>query len=187
MSFGFKVDSNNVLGGGFVDEAGTYNVKVLDTTEVTTTKGGKPMITVNYEVVDGAQQGRQVRYDNLVWSEDNQEAMERSIRRFNTMAIAVGAKDGAEIKSIDAFRQGLIGKQLNIAVDWTKNEYSGKYNLTVKSHRVVDPEGSKPNGNKRPDSNQQQSSGFGQSANQPQQSNPFVNQPVDIDDSQLPF
>lgn len=196
MSFGFTVDSSNIFGGGnFLNEAGTYNVKVLSTSTSGLTKSsGDPMVTLNYEVVDGVHKGKQVLYDNLVWKEDSQEAMEKSIRRFNTVAVAAGATDGASISSIEIFLRALIDKTLNIEVEWEKNDYNGKWNASVRSHNSFDQEGSKPNGQMRPQAdNTQQQSAFGQAnssqpTNQPEPSNPFGGQGgLEIDDSQLPF
>ena len=54
----FKVDHNNIM-GATIEEAGTYNVYVQPSSEVTQSKSsGNDMMVLNYEVADGKIQGR---------------------------------------------------------------------------------------------------------------------------------
>ena len=84
----FKVDHNNIM-GVTVEEAGTYNVTVLPTSQVTQSKSsGNDMMVLNYEVADGKYKGGQIRYHYLVWNGDTPQSIDQSIRRFNTLAVA---------------------------------------------------------------------------------------------------
>lgn len=149
MAFGFTVDENNVLGRQ-VEEAGTYNVRVLPTSEAKTAKTGKEMMVLNFEVIDGKYAGGQIRFNNIVWDETDEEKRENSARRFNTVAVAAGAKKGYNFTSIQQMVQALKGQVLNVAVEWEGPDNKGYYNLRVVGHNPKDPEGSKPNGVFRP-------------------------------------
>jgi len=143
----FVVDSQNVFGKS-VGEAGSYNVKILSDSEYKRTKEQqKDMAVLNYEVVDGKYAGGKVLYDNMVWENDN---VELSVKRFNTVLAAIGVPDGTKIESIQQLVQALKGKQLNITVDWEQSDFNGRWNLKVKGYHKIDQEGSKPNGVERP-------------------------------------
>lgn len=173
----FNVDSNNTFGGIFVEEAGHYNVKVLPSSKYAKTKKtGNEMLTLDYEVLDGMYAGGQIRFNNVVWELDN---IERSIKRFNTLLVAAGVEDGTPINSIEDILRGIIGKTLNVTTEWQHSDYSGKWNLNVKGYNKLDHEGSKPNGEKRPDDSQAQNNnggGFQSKGNE-----------IDITDDNLPF
>lgn len=157
----FTTNSNDVFSGTYVEEAGEYNVKVLPTTTLTQTKtNGNPMITLNYEVLDGKYQGGQIRYDNQTWVDYDQEAHAQSIKRFNTLLKATGIKDGIKIENMQQLVNLLIGSTMSIKVDWEQGN-NGYYNLRVKQHNPVLPSGSKPNGVKAPDSGNSNSSNNG--------------------------
>lgn len=193
MAFGFTTDENNVFGQS-VQEAGTYNVKILPQSEVKTSSNGNEMAVFDYEVVDGVYAGGQVRYDNMVWKDDTQEAAERSQKNFNNMAVAAGAKSGVSFTSIQQFVQTLVGKTINIKVEWETSNYNGKTNLVVKAKNKVDQEGSKPNGITRDqvaNGSKQQTNASPFVGNQQAQQgdlNPFGgNGGVDINPDDLPF
>lgn len=160
MAFGFVVDSNNVF-GKTVEEAGSYNVKILDSTNFTTAKTGKDMLVLNYEVIDGKYAGGQIRYHNLVWDESSQEAYDLSVKRFNTMAVALGVNDGYDFgnTSTTQFANMIKGKKLNVTVDWSENNH-GKYNLNVTAQNMLNKDGSKPNGVFRPTQTKTTQNGF---------------------------
>lgn len=149
MAFGFVVDSNNVL-GQMVEESGKYNVRVSDTSTVTTAKTGKQMAVLDFEVLDGDYVGGKIRYDNVVWDETSSEAIDRSKKSFNTILVAAGVPDGTQLTDMNQYVQGLIGQQMNVSVEWEQNN-KGQYNLAVKSHNKFDTTGSKPSGVKRPE------------------------------------
>lgn len=149
MAFGFTVDENNVLGRQ-VEEAGTYNVRILPTSEAKVSKTGKEMMVLNFEVTDGKYAGGQIRYDNIVWDESDEEKKENSAKRFNTIAVAVGAKAGFSFTSIQQMTEALKGRELNISVEWGGPNDKGYYNLNVTGHNPKDPEGSQPNGMFKP-------------------------------------
>jgi hypothetical protein len=109
------------------------------------------MAVFNYEVMDGKYKGGKILYDNIVW--DNND-VELSIKRFNTILAAVGIPDGTRIDSIQQLVNGLKGKTLNITVDWKHSEYNDRWNLSVKGYSKFDQEGSKPNGVERPNGKQ---------------------------------
>lgn len=186
MAFGFTTNSNNIFNGGtFVEEAGTYNVKIVKAVATHTNSTGNEMLQLDYEVIDGKYAGGQVRFDNQVWNEANEESYNNSVRRFNTLAWAVGAQDGLQIPSMQVFAQSLLNKTLAIEVKWSDQPNSkGYYNLQVTRHlQKLDGE-SQPNGVKRPDSNQESTgsrnnqNGFGSSYtyNYPQPENQPGNQ-----------
>lgn len=147
----FTTNSNDVFSGVRVEEAGEYNVKVLPTTTLTPTKtNGNPMITLNYEVIDGKYQGGQIRYDNQTWVDYDQESHAQSVKRFNTLLKATGLQDGIQIDTMQQLLNLLIGKTMSIKVGWEQGN-NGYYNLRVKQHNPVLQGGSKPNGQKAPD------------------------------------
>lgn len=175
----FTVDSNNVFGKS-VAEAGCYNVKILSDSKCTKTKNTQEdMAVLNYEVVDGEYMGGKILYDNIVWKSDD---IELSTKRFNTVLVAMDVANGTPIESIQKLVEAAKGKLLNITVDWKFSDYAGKWNLHVKSYRKTDPDGSKPNGVKRPDDQKQ-----GQSTTAHQQSLPGVDPFNGITDDDLPF
>lgn len=147
----FVVDSQNTLGKS-VREAGSYNVTILHDSEYRKTKETQnDMAVFNYEVIDGKYKGGKILYDNIVW--DNND-IELSVKRFNTILAAVGIPDGTRIDSIQQLVDGLKGKTLNITVDWKHSEYNDRWNLSVKGYSKFDQEGSKPNGVERPNGKQ---------------------------------
>lgn len=177
----FVVDSQNVLGKS-VKEAGSYNVKILPDSEYKKTKEkNKDMAAFNYEVIDGKYKGGKILYDNVVWDNDN---IEYSTKRFNTILTALGVPDGTPIDSIQQLVHAAKGKTLNITVDWEHSDYNDRWNLSVKAYNKLDEEGSKPNGVERPNSNEANKNTFVQ-----QHSNdPFVSSStIDISDDDLPF
>lgn len=156
MSFGFTTNSNNIFNGRtFVEEAGTYNVKIVKAVATHANSTGNEMLQLDYEVIDGKYAGGQVRFDNQVWNEATEESYNKSVRRFNTLAWAIGAQDGLKIPTMQVFAQSLLNKTLAIEVKWSDQPNSkGYYNLQVTRHlQKLDGE-SQPNGVKRPDSSQ---------------------------------
>lgn len=177
----FVVDSQNVLGKS-VKEAGSYNVKILPDSECKKTKEtNNDMAVFNYEVIDGKYKGGKILYDNIVW--DNND-VEFSTKRFNTILTALGVPDGTPIDSIQQLVNAAKGKTLNITVDWKHSDYNDRWNLSVKAYNKLDEEGSKPNGVERPNGNEANKNTFVQ-----QHSNdPFASSStIDISDDDLPF
>jgi hypothetical protein len=127
----FTVDPNNVF-GKTVDEAGTYNVKVADSSVYKESSTHKPMAVLNFEVLDGKYAGGQIRYDNVVWDDSTTEKYYQSITRFNTIMVMAAVPEGTPLNSIQEFVTGMIGKKLAIDVDWTQSQ-NGKFYLTVKA------------------------------------------------------
>lgn len=181
----FTVDSNNTFGKS-VQEAGYYNVKVLDSSELKAAKtSGNEMLVLNYEVLDGDYAGGRIMYDNFVWNPDN---IELSEKRFNTLLVAAAVPDGTPINSISDVLRGIINKKLNISTEWQQSDYNKKWNLSVKGYDKLDSQGSKPSGQKRPDEvggNTQQSVPFKNAGNH----DPFSasGNGIEIDDNDLPF
>ena len=156
----FTVDPNNVF-GKTIDEAGTYNVKVLPTSQLVTAKSGKQMVTLNFEVLDGKYAGGEIRYENVVWDDSTTEKYYQSITRFNTILVAAKVPAGTEIADLGAFTRGMVGKQLAVNTD-CEQANNGNYYLRVTGYRNFQEDGSKPNGVKRPqgNSNNRQGNGF---------------------------
>ena len=156
MAFGFTTNSNNIFNGRtFVAEAGTYNVKIVKAVATHANSTGNEMLQLDYEVIDGKYAGGKVRFDNQVWNEATEESYNNSVRRFNTLAWAVGVQDGLQIPNMQVFAQSLLNKALAIEVKWPDQPNSkGYYNLQVTRHLPKLNGESQPNGVKRPDSNQ---------------------------------
>ncbi|MBS9336437.1 DUF669 domain-containing protein [Fructobacillus papyrifericola] len=190
MAFGVTVDNNNVSGQQ-VEEAGKYNVRILDSSEAKQTSTGKDMAVMNYEVTDGPYAGGQIRYDNIVWDETDEDSRKRSERNFNTMLVAAGVPEGTRVDSIQSFVKGMAGKELSVTVDW--NEFNGKVNLNVKRREPKLANGSEPNGITRDMYSAEKGISQSNVSRQNQQdqqgaSNPFQGQQgVDISDDDLPF
>lgn len=188
----FTVDYNDVFGKA-VEEAGSYNVKIADSSIAKKTKKGQDMAVLDYEVLDGKYAGAVIRYDNILWNDNTEETLKLSIKRFNTLMRAINATDGAQINyTMDVFVKKLVGKTLNITVDWEQSDYNGKWNLVVKSQQPT-KEKSEPNGVFRPTSNsgasatKASSNPFANSASKAE-SDPFSNsKDINIPDEDLPF
>lgn len=157
----FTVDSNNTF-GQTVEEAGKYNVVIASSSQYTKTKKeGKPMAIFDYEVLDGPYKGGLIRFDNEVWDSTSEDKAKLSAKRFNTIAVALGASNGTAFDSIEQFVSQAVGHQLAITVDWDTGS-NGKAYLAVKSYEPFMQDGSKPNGVKRPaGSSNAGNSGFG--------------------------
>lgn len=190
----FTVDYNDVLGKA-VEEAGSYNVKIADSSTAKTTKKGQEMAVLDYEVLDGKYAGAVIRYDNILWNDNTEETLKLSAKRFNTLMKAAGIEDGTQINStMSAIVKGLVGKKLNITVEWEQSDYNGKWNLSVKTQQPL-KEQSEPNGVFRPISNNRASATkantnpFGNTTQSKQtNSNPFSDsKEIDIPDEDLPF
>lgn len=190
----FTVDYNDVLGKA-VEEAGSYNVKIADSSTAKTTKKGQEMAVLDYEVLDGKYAGAVIRYDNILWNDNTEETLKLSAKRFNTLMKAAGIEDGTQINStMNAIVKGLVGKKLNITVEWEQSDYNGKWNLSVKTQQPL-KEQSEPNGVFRPTSNNRASATkantnpFGNTTQSKQtNSNPFSDsKEIDIPDEDLPF
>ena len=190
----FTVDYNDVLGKA-VEEAGSYNVKIADSSTAKTTKKGQEMAVLDYEVLDGKYAGAVIRYDNILCNDNTEETLKLSAKRFNTLMKAAGIEDGTQINStMSAIVKGLVGKKLNITVEWEQSDYNGKWNLSVKTQQPL-KEQSEPNGVFRPISNNRASATkantnpFGNTTQSKQtNSNPFSDaKEIDIPDEDLPF
>lgn len=168
----FTVDSNNTF-GQTVEEAGKYNVVIASSSQYTKTKeAGKPMAIFDYEVLDGPYKGGLIRFDNEVWDSTSEDKAKLSAKRFNTIAVALGASNGTAFDSIEQFVSQAVGHQLAITVDWDTGS-NGKAYLAVKSYESFMQDGSKPNGVKRPaGSSNTGNNGFGTTTNK-QQGNGF--------------
>lgn len=205
MSFGFTSDTSKVF-GKMVEEAGNYNVKIMDSSVAKKSKTGKEMAVLDYEVLDGKYAGGSIKWHNIVWDESSEEAMQLSLKRFNTLTAALGFPDGTNFNmTLERFVKGIKGKQLNINVDWEEGN-NGNYHLAVKSQQLI-KEKSEPNGVFRPTSNngasatKASSNPFGNSNQSKQEAtNPFEqttlentdpfaknSTTIDIPDKDLPF
>lgn len=204
MAFkGMTVDENNTYGKR-VEEAGSYNVRVLPTSVAKTSSTGKEMLTLNYEVLDGKYAGGQIRFDNIVWDDTTPEKEESSIKRFNTLMVAAGVPNGSNIASLEMMIKALTTKYntMNVTVEWDGPNEKGYYNLSVQSHKPKDRDGSKPNGVFQPSNDNSGNNAFGNTisntavdkaaANLPDNfgtpaGDPFANAGQVISDDNLPF
>ncbi|MCV3327617.1 DUF669 domain-containing protein [Pediococcus ethanolidurans] len=180
----FTVDSNNVFSGG-IAEAGKYNVQIVKTMNKVSGRNNQ-YVTIDYEVLDGKYKGSQIKFQNVTWDNDD---VENSTKRFNTIAVAIGAKDGAVIESVAQFANAIKGKKLSIDIDWEKPNSKGKVYLGVKGYGPLDPDGSKPNGVTRPTGNSASSKAKTSNATSTAKNDPFANngEQITIDDDSLPF
>lgn len=186
----FTTDSNNVMGMG-VQEAGSYNVQIVKA-EAGKANSGREKLTLDYQVLDGKYAGGEIRYQTMTWVDDDAEKLKGTIRRFNTLVVALGVDDGVEIESLNQLAKSVLNKKLTVDVDWGEPNRNGRVYLEVRGYHLLDEEGSKPNGVKRPESSakggsSKKPSGFGGS--KPAASDPFANtgDAVDISDDMLPF
>lgn len=151
----FKVDENNTFGGNVLDEAGEYNVEIIKS-NLGKSGQGNPMVRLDYRVLDGTHQGDEIKFaDQLVWVDVDPESLEKSVRRFNDLLVKIGVPNGTVIDTIDDYARGLMGKRLAVTVEWQEQEFGrnkGNYYLHVKYHDKLQQGGSKPNGQKRPES-----------------------------------
>lgn len=185
----FQVDDKNVFGRG-LDQAGKYNVMIANA-ELGQSRAGNPKIDLTYSIIDGDYSGVTIQYaDTMTWIDESPEALERSVTRFNDLLVKIGVPNGTRIDTIQNYANGLKGARLAVVVDWEKSEYgsnAGNYFLRVKRHEKLDPEGSKPNGKKRPGNAQQAHTAVsnGNSGNRQNISNGFAQSNINPND--LPF
>ena len=112
----FTVDSNNVF-GKYVEEAGTYNV-IITNTLLRTSNNGNKVIDIDYQVLDGKYTGCPIIYaDSLTWVDYPEEKLSMSIKRFNSLLVACGAKDGAVIDSLEQLAGVLKGQSWQLELN----------------------------------------------------------------------
>ena len=185
----FTTNHNNVFGSQVPDEAGIYNVVVSPESIAKNSNNGNPMASMDYVVMDGTQKGKHI-YDRLVWTNTSQENHDLTNKRFNTVMMAAGFQDGIDIHTIPEFVQKMLRQRLAVETEWQKSDYNGNTYLVVTRYRMLQADGSQPNGQKRPQNNSNQTNnGFG-TANQTNGKQPFNNNngaPIEIDNDQLPF
>lgn len=162
----FTVDSNNVF-GKYVEEAGTYNV-IITNARLYTSNNSNKVISIDYQVLDGKYTGCPIIYaDPLTWVDCPEENLTMSIKRFNSLLVACGVKDGVAIDSLEQLASALKGQKLAIEVEWKESSKDGKYYLRVLNHQKLLQDGSQPNGKTRPESGQNShQSNFGNNRNQ---------------------
>lgn len=149
----FTVDSNNVF-GKYVEEAGIYNV-IITNARLYTSNNSNKVISIDYQVLDGKYTGCPIIYaDSLTWVDYPEENLTMSIKRFNSLLVACGVKDGVAIDSLEQLASALKGQKLAIEVEWKESSKDGKYYLRVLNHQKLLQDGSHPNGKTRPESSQ---------------------------------
>ncbi|MDB1103668.1 DUF669 domain-containing protein [Lentilactobacillus parabuchneri] len=187
----FTVDSNNVLGMS-VQEAGLYNVKII-IAEVGKTGRNQQKITIDYEIIDGKYQGATIPYQVLTWNDESSDSLRKSERRFNTFVIALGASSGTVIDSLQSIANIAVNRTLSVDTEWGQPNNKGNIYLNAYNYHPVNPKGSQPNGVKRPDQNQPDSStqptGSTNSTPSGSTSDPFSNSgdSINVSDDDLPF
>lgn len=149
----FTVDSNNVF-GKYVEEAGTYNV-IITNARLYTSNNSNKVVSIDYQVLDGKYTGCPIIYaDSLTWVDYPEENLTMSIKRFNSLLVACGVKDGVAIDSLEQLASALKGQKLAIEVEWKESSKDGKYYLRVLNHQKLLQDGSHSNGKTRPESSQ---------------------------------
>lgn len=168
----FTVDSNNVF-GKYVEEAGTYNV-IITNARLYTSNNSNKVISIDYQVLDGKYTGCPIIYaDSLTWVGYPEENLTMSIKRFNSLLVACGVKDGVAIDSLEQLASALKGQKLAIEVEWKESSKDGKYYLRVLNHQKLLQDGSRSNGKTRPESSQNsRQSNFGGNRSQARQQAP---------------
>ena len=145
----FTVDSNNVF-VKYVEEAGTYNV-IITNARLYTSNNSNKVISIDYQVLDGKYTGCPIIYaDPLTWVDYPEENLTMSIKRFNSLLVACGVKDGVAIDSLEQLASALKGQKLAIEVEWKESSKDGKYYLRVLNHQKLLQDGSQPNGKRSP-------------------------------------
>ncbi|MCT3390351.1 DUF669 domain-containing protein [Lentilactobacillus hilgardii] len=191
MTVLFTVDSNNVF-GTTIQEAGRYNVRVTDVQNTKSKGRGLPMLVVTFEVTDGKYKGGQIRYHNMVWDNEDQEHLKTSVKRFNTFLVALGVRDGSTVESLDQIAQAARGNELSVDTQWGQPNNNGQVYLEVRTYHRKNPDGSQPNGVKRPNAGQPSTTTNSNSNSNPfpkTNNDPFAksNDTIDVTDNQLPF
>ncbi|MQN23663.1 DUF669 domain-containing protein [Lentilactobacillus buchneri] len=184
----FITDSNNVLGAS-VQEAGLYNVKIVKA-EVGKTGRGQQKITLDYEIIDGKYQGATIPYQTLTWNDEDSNSLKKSQRRFNTLVVALGATNGTPIDSLQSIVNSAVGKTLSVDTEWGQPNNKGNIYLNAYNYHPVNPDGSQPNGVKRPQSNSQGSSSSNEKSleqNDPFANSKGANDAINVSDDDLPF
>ncbi|WP_143462786.1 DUF669 domain-containing protein [Levilactobacillus enshiensis] len=183
----FTTDSNNVMGMG-VQEAGQYNAQIVKAV-ADKASTGRETLTLDYQVLDGKYQGGEIRYQTMTWVKDDAEKLKQTIRRFNTLVVALGVGDGVTIESIPQLAKAVLNKKLTIDVDWGEPNNKGNIYLEVNGYHLLGSEASKPNGVRRPNETQSNRKGKGTAAPSPASSDPFANtgDSIDISEDDLPF
>lgn len=171
-----------------VQEAGLYNVKIVKA-EVGKTGRGQEKITLDYEVIDGKYQGATIPYQTLTWNDEDTNSLKKTRRRFNTLVVALGATDGTPINSLQSIVNAAVGQTLSVDTEWGKPNDKGKIYLNAYNYHPVNPDGSQPNGVKRPNAGQTSSKPTISSPLPSDNDDPFANSndTVDVKDDDLPF
>lgn len=189
MSKSITVDPYNVnKARNFVEEAGNYNVELENVHYKSKNSKGNEMITFDAKVIDGDYQGSSIKYNNLSWNEETKEKQDASIKRFNSMAIALGASKDAQV-TIEQIAKGMAGKKINIYADWEDPNDKGISYLKARQYFLLDPEGSKPNGKKAPSQDDKANTSKSTKTSNGN-GDPFKAAPgetIDISDDDLPF
>ncbi|MDK9681624.1 DUF669 domain-containing protein [Lactiplantibacillus argentoratensis] len=147
----------------FVEEAGNYNVEILNTKYTERNGSGNEMITFDLKIMDGDYEGSLIKYNNISLSQESQDKRAASIKRFNSLAVAMGGTKNTTI-SIEQLSSKMNGAHINVFANWDDPDKKGNIYLKARQYYVTDPEGSKPNGIKKP-INEQSNNGFDQSTN----------------------
>lgn len=170
----FTVDPNNVF-GNYLDEAGSYNVKVLPSSSLGQSNNGNPMVTLELEVTDGVKRGAMAPRYRLTWDDSSQEKEDLSVKRFNTILVNSKVPAGTQVDNLQVFVNGMIGREFSITTAWEK--YNGKYYLNVENTGELLAGGSQPNGQTRPDEgNTSDSNPINSNSNDGLSGNPWANQ-----------
>lgn len=108
-------NKSNGEGNRGIELAGSYNVRILDTSEATYSQKSNPTMNLNYQVLDGSQAGRVISFDSFT---DTQSANWKIDRILN----AINFPDGQSFQGegLSGVVAALIGKTVRITTDWTQ-------------------------------------------------------------------
>ncbi|MBS0950552.1 DUF669 domain-containing protein [Weissella minor] len=199
----------NGEGNRSIELAGSYNVRILETSEAAYSQKSNPTMSLNYQVLDGSQAGRVISFDSFT---DTTNANWKIDRILNAINFADGQSFQGE--GLSGVVQALIGKTIRITTDWvqqSQGKNAGKWYPNVTDYTVYQQSTISETFNDKPrpqensagqvtkanddafaNYNKQNQQGFTPNqmhgAGQAAPTNAFPGgQPVDIPDDQLPF
>lgn len=124
----------NGEGNRSIELAGSYNVRILETSEATYSQQGNPSMNLNYQVLDGSQAGRVISFDSFTDTQNSNWKIDRILNVINF-------PDGQSFQGegLSGVVQALIGKTIRITTDWeqrTQGKNAGKWYPNVTDYAV---------------------------------------------------
>lgn len=158
----------NGEGNRAIEFAGSYNVRIMDSSEAKYSQAGNPSMNINYQVLDGTQAGRVISFDSFTDSENANWKIDRILN-------AVNFPDGQSFQGdgLSGVVAALIGKVLRITTNWqqqSQGKNAGKWYPSVTDYEVAKKEVSSETFNDQPrpqETNVKATQGFGTTTSAP--------------------